>query len=41
MTEKRYEYTLTGFDILLMQYLDSIGKKAILVDNNTFKVVDK
>ena len=41
MTEKQYEYSLTGFDILAMLHLAKQGKHCILVGDNKFKVVDK
>ena len=40
MTEKRLcEWSLTGFDVLTILHLAKQGKKVILVDDNTFKVV--
>ena len=41
MTKKRFEYSLTGFDILLILHLAKQGKHCILIEDNKFKVVDK
>ena len=40
MTEKQYEYSLTGFDILAILELAKQGKHCILEGDNKFKVVD-